>query len=185
MRCPSPSLTLALLLGMLPACNEFVPGAGGGEPIPRGSGSVSGTAGTTSFQFEPARVGATFDSTDMHEGELDVYLCESSCPPLGGALGPGQRMVSLYVRALRSEVRSGRSFTIGPQVRVVAHHGDWPDRIEAVSGEIIIDSSDLNEGGTTVGTFNVELRTGERLSGFFEAPLLRVTEVAMHEDRDD
>lgn len=173
-------LLAASLLLALPACNEFVPGGGGEAPTTRGFGSVDGTAGTLGFRFEPSQLGATFDATNGQDGDLDVYLCEAACPPLGGSLEPGRRMVTIYVRALQSEVRSGGSFSVGPEARVVAHHADFDGgRVEAISGEITIDSSDLREGGMTIGTFSVTLKTGERLSGFFEAPLLRVTELTM------
>ncbi|MBI5547211.1 MAG: hypothetical protein HY901_25295 [Deltaproteobacteria bacterium] len=141
---------------------------GGG---PTGSGQVSGSAFGESFSFEPRVVSAQLITGGV-VAELIVDLCEFGCPGEADL----SRALRLTVRSGTADLRSGRSFPIGPGGGASAlvqssSPAGQVDAQEAVGGEVDIDSSDLREGGMTVGTFQALLASGESIGGFFEAPI--------------
>ena len=170
-----PSSGAVVVLAALCACN----GAGGGGEAEPANASVSGAAAGIDFTFTPAQAGALFESNRPGAGELTVFLCEIGCPALGSsAPTDGEtRSVVLSVDATTAELRSGGVFPIGPTAyaRAELQRAGQVLVDEAVSGEILIESSDLAEDGETVGTFQFETVSGGALGGFFEAPLIELS----------
>lgn len=159
-----------LLAALLTACNGG--GAGGGDFA---NASVQGSAAGVDFDFVPSGVGAFFASPRSGEGELTVYLCEAGCAPLGGtAPSSPTRTVVLGVTATTAELRGGGVFPIAGEAwgRAERLVDGQPFVDQAVGGEVVLESSRLEEGGSAVGTFQLETASGGTLGGFFEAPLL-------------
>jgi len=160
------TLLLALALG----CNGNG-GGGGAEPA---NANVTGTAAGLDFTFVPAQAGALFEATRPGAGELNVFLCETGCPALGAAAPADEtRSLILSVEGTTAELRGGGVFPIGDggYGRAELQRDGQVVADEALSGEIVIESSDLRDGGLTVGTFQLETVSGGSLSGFFEAPI--------------
>ncbi len=157
---------LALLL--LFACGPDTGSPGGANP-----GSVSGTAFGADFSFTAAAARATFVAASSSEGQLTLSLCDDACPELGSAAPPPKtvRAFSVTITAPTTDLRTGTTVRIGPHGTGSAflHQPGSTQNDDAVAGEVVIESSNLTEGGATVGSFQVDLRSGGALSGFFNA----------------
>lgn len=149
---------------------------GGGDVGQSGLGSVSGTAAGRSFSFEASKVAARLDAAGS-EAELAITLCENDCAETPGGLFT--RVLSLSVRGMTADLRSGRAFEVGRDGEGLALLGpeDGGDITadEAVGGEVVIESSDLRTDGRTIGTFQLRLASGASVQGFFEAPIVSAT----------
>lgn len=158
---------MMLIVAAALACSCDKPGGGGDVAA---NASVTGRLSGQDFDFTPGEVQATVDATDPNASTLTVILCDGSC-------SGGNRMVTAAVQAPAAELRAGGSFSIGDRstatARFAADSGNGP--MAATAGEVVIDSTDLREGGRTVGTFQLEFGQGSMLAGFFEAPLNQVT----------
>jgi hypothetical protein len=164
----------AAALLALAACGQDTGSPGGGAS----QSTVSGSALGQDFGFVAPGTGATFTSNDPSSGELTVQLCEADCPELGGvAPGTPTRAVTINVNAPAADLRSGVTVPIGNQAsgRATVHAPTGDQSEEATGGEVVIDSSDIRQGGRTVGTFQLQLRDGGAISGFFDAPITRVS----------
>lgn len=165
----------SLGLVLLAACN----GGGGGGGADPANATVTGSAADVDFSFTPAQAGALFQATGPGVGELTVFLCETGCAALGGggSSGSESRSVILTVEATTAELRSGGVFPVGSgaEARAEVDRVGGPLVDEAVGGEVVIESSDLSEGGMTVGTFQLETASGGSLGGFFEAPIAELS----------
>jgi hypothetical protein len=149
-----------------------------GDTPPGNGGSVTGAALGEDFSFTPAKMGATLVSSLASDAELAVFLCETSdCPELGGSSSTTFREVSLAVQGATADIRSGKTFVIGSDAVGMAmiRSAGQSQTDPALSGEVVIESSDIRLGGNTVGTFQLELASGSEINGFFEAPFTRIS----------
>lgn len=150
-------------------------GCGGLEgPSGTGTGSVQGAVLGGDFTFDAtrnqARVLASGDSV-----ELTIELCEGACPGTGE---PGfTRALTLTVHGQTADLRAGATFAVGTDAaglaQVALPGGVAAD--SALSGEIVIDSSDLRPGGSTAGTFQLGFSSRASASGFFDAVITDVS----------
>ena len=161
------SLLALLFASSLLGCGELVGGlAGGGAGVPSGSGNVSGKASGKDFTFTASKVDATYQGTaGGNNGDLSVFLAE-------GDSGGSGRQVSLFAHGLETDIRNGHTYTIGRGANATVDSGGSDD---AVSGEIVIESANLRVSGKAVGTFQLQLRSGGTVKGFFEAPFSAVS----------
>lgn len=147
---------------------------GSGSSGAQGTGSVSGSANVQDFSFSAGDVVARLDARSS-DAKIIIELCETACANAVGARA-SERSLSLAVHGASADLRSGRVFKVGDDASGLAlsPRGDIVATDEAVSGEVVIDSSDLRQGGKTVGTFQLQLASGSSIRGFFEAPIIEV-----------